>query len=159
MEESRQRVAHPKIIDRPELKSPLRHLVEGSITFALWAIWLYWILPLLTLFLWLLGFKIFYQELVAKAGFAELLELLRNGGIAILIIIILKFAWIYYNYFLMFKRKGERRKQVRISPDKVIAQFFKVDPEILEKAKKHHRINVVLEDKRIIIDTPHNFYL
>jgi len=154
MGKSRQRPAHPKIINRPELKSPLRHLVEGSITLALWAIWLYWIAPLLTLFLWLLGFKFFYLALFAKAGFAELVEVLRNGGLAILIIIILKFAWIYYNYFMIFKKKGERRKQVRISSDKVMAQFFNVDPELLEKAKKHHRVNVVLKDKGIIINTP-----
>ena len=59
MGKSRQRFAQPKIIDKPELKSPLRYLVEGSITLALWAIWGYWILPLLTLVLWLIGIEFF----------------------------------------------------------------------------------------------------
>jgi len=112
MGKPRQRTTYSLIIDKPELKSPLRHLIEGSITLALWAIWIYWLIPLVTLFLWALGLKLFYQSVIVDVALFELIELLKSGGTVILIVIILNIIWIFYNYQMIFKRKGDRRKQV-----------------------------------------------
>ena len=126
MGEPGQGITHPKIIDKPELKSPLRYLVEGSVTLALWAIWLYWVLPILTLFFWFIGLRFFFQTAISNVALRELAEILKDSGITILIIFVLKLAWIYYNYFAIFKRKGERRKQVSVCSDEAITKFFNI---------------------------------
>ncbi len=154
MEKSRQRNPHPKIIDRPELKSPIRHILEGSITLALWAVWLYWVLPLITLILWLLGIKMFYMQIFSEDIFMALIRILKNGGAAILIILTLKLIWIYYNYHIIFKRKGYRRKEFQAHPDKAASKFFEVDEELLEEVKSHKRIEVTLDGKQVTIKPP-----
>lgn len=153
MAEPGQGAAHPEIIDRPKLKSPFRHFVEGSVTLTLWAVWLYWILPILTIFLWLLGVRFFYYKIFLGRSLIQLLEVMKEGAIAILLIFILNLFWISYNYRFIFKRVGERRKQVRKCTDKMVADFFKIDLGILEKAKKERLINLTLTDKGFIITT------
>lgn len=151
MDESGQRATHPKIIDRPEFKSPLRHLTEGSITVVLWAIWLYWLLPVITVFLWVFGFKFFYQTLFASEGFAKLFEILRKGGVAVLVILTLQLVWIFYNHQFIFKKRGTRRKSAPIASDESMAQFFNLDLKLLQAARKKRTVKVVLKDNKLSI--------
>ncbi|MFZ5800920.1 MAG: poly-beta-1,6-N-acetyl-D-glucosamine biosynthesis protein PgaD [Candidatus Omnitrophota bacterium] len=146
--------SYPEIIDKPELKSPLRHLAEGSLTAFLWALWVYWILPLFTLFLWLAGFRYFFERLFPKDFLSEFVEILKNGGLAILVILTLKLLWINYNYHLIYKKRPERRKKVIACSDRVLAQYFRLDPRILEKAKRLRRIEVTLTERRLFITSP-----
>ena len=104
MAKSRQRNTYPPIINRPEFKSRLRHIAEAAIAASLWALWLYWISPILTVLLWLLGLKFFYQGVITESRFWELIEVLHNGGLALLAIFFLQLVWINYNYFMIFKR-------------------------------------------------------
>lgn len=151
MAKSGQRDTHPQIIDKPDLKSPLRYLFEGSITFALWALWIYWILPLVTLVLWIMGFRLFYHELFSQGGLEEFIYTLKNGGLIILIISLMMLGWTYYNY-LWFLRRGERRnKYEAITLDKDIAEHFKVDIELLKKLKQENRIEVKLDNNQRVI--------
>jgi poly-beta-1,6-N-acetyl-D-glucosamine biosynthesis protein PgaD len=156
MGESGPRVSYPQIIDKPKLKSPLRHFLEGSITAGLWALWAYGALPLLTIFLWALGIKFFYQKLLGENGFNQLVEILKNGGTVIIIILTIKLVWIYYNYYMIFKRLGRRRLQSTVCPDATFAAFFHVDQKILAEAKKHSRLEVSLKDHSltVISETP-----
>lgn len=148
------RFSHPEIIDKPELKSPLRHLVEGSLTAFLWALWVYWILPLFTLFLWAAGFRYLFDRLFPKSFFAEFVEILKNGGLAILVIFTLKLIWINYNYHVIYKKRPERRKKVITCSDRVLAQYFRVDPKLLERAKRERRLEVTLTEHRLFITKP-----
>lgn len=152
MGEPGQGYPHPKIIDRPELKSGFRHFLEGSITVMLWALWLYWILPVLTLLLWFFGLRFFFLKVFSKNILSELFEIIKNGGAVILIILTVTIIWIYYNYNFIFKRKGERRKRISVCPDETIAKFFDVEPQLLEKAKKNKRVTVELKDNKFIIN-------
>jgi len=144
-------VTNYKIIDKPELKSPFRYLLEGSITLFLWSLWVYWISPVLTAILWFVGIRLFHSEIVTKAGFAEFIEVVRNGGLIVLAIALLMLSWVYYNY-LWFLRRGERRNRaMRICSDEDLARFFNVDPKLLEKAKQQHRVEVDLKNGGIEI--------
>jgi poly-beta-1,6-N-acetyl-D-glucosamine biosynthesis protein PgaD len=141
----------PPIIDKPEFKSPLRYLFEGSFTLALWALWVYWILPIFTLLIWIAGIQLFRYEIFIKGGLEELINILKNGGRIVLFITLIMLGWTYYNY-LWFLRRGERRnKSELITFDKDIAQFFNVDVDLLKQLKKQNRIEVKLENGQIVL--------
>ena len=144
-------IAYPKIIDKPELKSPFRYLIEGSITLFLWSVWVYWILPVLTVILWYFGIELFHSELITQAGYIEFIKIFRDGGLVVLAISLIMLSWVYYNY-IWFLRRGERRnKAVLICFDEDIAKIFNIDPDVLKKVKEQRRIEVDLRDDVTII--------
>ncbi|MBU0533872.1 MAG: poly-beta-1,6-N-acetyl-D-glucosamine biosynthesis protein PgaD [Candidatus Omnitrophica bacterium] len=154
MAKSRQRNSYPPIIDRPEFKSRLRHISEVAIAASLWALWLYWISPIFTVILWLLGLQFFYQKVITESRLWDLLEILHNGGLAFLVIFLMQLVWINYNYFIIFKRKGERRGKQPACNDEAMAMFFKVEPKLLKQAKEYNQIDIVVKGQEIIIN-PH----
>ena len=144
-------ISYPKIIDRPELKSPFRYLIEGSITLFLWSVWVYWILPVLTVILWFFGVELFHSIFITQAGYIEFIGILKAGGLVVLIISLIMLSWVYYNYF-WFLRRGERRnKSVLISLDKDVAEMFNVNIDLLKRAKIQHKIEVDLKDDEVAI--------
>jgi len=141
----------PQIIDKPELKSPLRYLVEGSFTLALWALWAYWILPVVTLLIWVTGIVLFRYEIFVRGGLEELIHMLKNGGLIVLIITLLMLSWTYYNY-LWFLRRGERRNRYEtITLDNDMARFFNVNVDLLKQLKKANRLEVKIHDRQIVL--------
>ncbi|MFZ0485187.1 MAG: poly-beta-1,6-N-acetyl-D-glucosamine biosynthesis protein PgaD [Desulfobacterales bacterium] len=156
MEKSGQRSTHIKIIDRPVLKSPLRYLFEGSFTLALWALWVYWLMPIFTLLLWVFGFHLYYSENLLDGGLEELLNTLKNGGLAVLLVACVMLGWTYYNY-LWFLRRGERRnKSEAIIFDGDIARYFNVDLGRLRRVRTQSIINISIDDDQIILPVAHN---
>ena len=145
------RTSYHTIIDKPELKSPLRNLMEGSITLALWAVWLYWLLPLITLIAWIFGLKHYVSQVIADSTVLDLLRVIKDGGIGILIITLITYSWILYNVHFVFKRKGYRRQEVRPCSNEDMASYSNVDPEQLEKAKLSNKINITVKDNKILI--------
>jgi len=151
MEKSGQRTAYVKIIDEPELKSPVRYLIEGSVTLFLWSVWAYWISPVVTAVLWFLGIKLFQTELILKAGFNEFLEILKTGGLLVLIITLLMLSWVYYNY-LWFLKRGERRGvNVMLESDENLARITGVDLNLLKEAKEKRRMEVEVKDGKTVM--------
>lgn len=151
MEKSGQRVAYTKIIDEPALKSPLRYLIEGSVTLFLWSLWAYWISPVVTAVLWFFGITLFQTELIVKAGFNEFLEILKTGGLLVLIITLLMLGWIYYNY-LWFLKRGERRgNNAALGADENLARITGVDLNVLKEVKGKNRIEVEVNDGKTVI--------
>ncbi len=147
MEKSGPRSPHIKIIDEPALKSPWRHLLEGSVTLFFWAVWIYWLLPVFTALMWYFGISLFYREIFPQGGMGEFLTLLRDAGITFLVIIAIIFIWTHYNY-LWFLRRGERRnKLVTICHDEDLAKFFKVDVDQMRKGKESPLLEVHLENQ------------
>ncbi len=146
-----QRYPHAPIIDKRELKTPTRRMVEGSITAMLWAMWMYWILPVVTVVLWTVGIKMFYRSLLEKEQFLQLHLVLKNGGLMLLAIFFTNLIWINYNYYFIFRRLGTRRKGSRQCEDREFAAFYSIDEKILTQAKQHNRFEITLADKKITI--------
>ncbi len=146
-----QRNPHTPIIDIPELKTPARRMIEGSITAILWAAWIYWILPVVTVILWAAGLRMFYHALFDTEQFRQLYLILRNGGLAILAIFTLNLLWITYNFHFIFRKFGTRRKVTRRDEDHGLAEFYHIDEKILKEAKQHNRFEIKLADKKIEI--------
>ena len=150
MGKSGPRLRCPKIINDTKLKSPFRYLAEGSLTLALWAIWLYWIMPIATLFLWAVGVKHFHHLIVASGGLFELINILKGGGYVILIVLTVNLVWINYNYYMIFKRLGNRRTDGPKGTDEQACRVFHVELRQLEGARRERIIQVSLDRGRLI---------
>ena len=104
---------------------------------------------MLTLFLWAAGIRMFYNEILAGGGLEELLAMLREGGLAVSVILVLMLGWTYYNY-LWFLRRGERRNKFEsLVFDTQIADHFSVDLAVLKQYKQANRIEVFIDGKQI----------
>jgi len=118
-----------KIIDKPKLKSFLRDVTEMSFTSIMWGLWLYLFLPLLNFVLWLLGIRYFYIEVIEKAGYKELINLLGKVGWLILVVFLILRLWGYYNYRRFGKR--DKRKSLPSNADKEMAEYFQIPLDLV----------------------------
>jgi poly-beta-1,6-N-acetyl-D-glucosamine biosynthesis protein PgaD len=120
----------------------LRKFVEDSITVVCWGIYLYLLLPLFTLVLWVFGIQTIYDQIIGAKGYEELIRLLANGGITVLVVLLIVTGWTYYNY-IWFLRRGERRGgQVRISSDVEMSGMLGTDSTAMEEIRRSRRMEV-----------------
>jgi biofilm PGA synthesis protein PgaD len=134
------------IIDRPELRSPLRSGTELTITALAWALWVYLLMPLLTLILWAAGLRhVFIEEfrLDGMQGLASVAGFYLAG--TVLVWLLLE-AWSGYNRRRFAGR--ERRRQSRTASDEEIARRFGVDSATLQAARAARLLAVHFEDDR-----------
>jgi poly-beta-1,6-N-acetyl-D-glucosamine biosynthesis protein PgaD len=154
MEKSGSRASNPEIIDSWRLKSRSRILLESFVTLAFWTGFLYLLIPMVTLLLWIFGFKIAYAELIGAEGLRELVRIIKDSGIIILIITLIIMAWGYYNY-LLFRIRGDRRgSRVMICFDEDFANRYHLDLQTLRAAKEEPRLCVTLADEHIAVEPP-----
>ncbi len=146
MEKSGPWSTHPEIIDRQDLKSRGRIMLESFITLAFWTGFVYLLVPLVTLCLWVFGVQIAYTQLFGAHGLVQLIKIIKGGGIMILFITLMILGWGYYNY-LWFRIRGERRnKQVLICYDEDFSALYHLDLQTLQAAKERNRLLVTLTD-------------
>lgn len=154
MEKSGSRSSNPEIIDSWRLKSRSRIFLESLVTLAFWTGFLYLLIPMVTLLLWIFGFKIAYAELIGAEGLMELVKIIKDSGIIIFIITLMIMAWGYYNY-LLFRIRGDRRgSRVMICFDEDFASRYHLDLQTLRAAKEEPRLSVTLADDRIEVNPP-----
>jgi len=121
-------------------------LLESFVTLAFWTGFLYLLIPMVTLLLWVLGFKIAYAELIGVEGLMELVKIIKKSGITVFIITLIIMAWGYYNY-LLFRIRGDRRSsRVMICFDEDFSTRYHLDLQTLRAAKEEHRLSVTLAD-------------
>lgn len=86
----------------------VRRVTEITITTAFWFAWAYLILPLVNLLMWLLGVRLFVDEMLVRGGHVALLAELRNYGLVILGMAVVMLLWIAWNR----RRYGMRNQRV-----------------------------------------------
>ena len=146
MEKSGPWSTHPEIIDRQDLKSRGRTMLESFITLAFWTGFVYLLVPLVTLCLWVFGVQIAYTQLFGAEGLVQLVKIIKGGGLMVLFITLMILGWGYYNY-LWFRIRGERRnKQVLICYDEDFSALYHLDLQTLQAAKEQSRLLVTLSD-------------
>jgi poly-beta-1,6-N-acetyl-D-glucosamine biosynthesis protein PgaD len=150
MEKSGPRSPDLKIINKPELRTPLRKILEGCVTILLWSIWIYFIIPAITVILWVFGIRYFWSAFLKGGGFSQLLFLIRNAGIVILITFILDMVWVCYN-FAFYKSFSKKKRYEPLSLDSDLAKVFSISPESVMQGKKSHRISLVLKDNKVTV--------
>lgn len=78
-------------------ESHLRFLAEVGVTTFFWGLWGYLAAPLLSLVLWYFGYRLFYEEMVGRAGYQAFIEQLENYGLAVLAMLLVTLAWVFWN--------------------------------------------------------------
>jgi poly-beta-1,6-N-acetyl-D-glucosamine biosynthesis protein PgaD len=152
MEKSGSRASKPEIIDNWRIKSRARILLESFVTLAFWTGFLYLLIPMVTLLLWVFGFRIAYAELIGAEGLMELVKIIKESGIIIFIITLIIMAWGYYNY-LLFRIRGDRRgSRVMICFDEDFASRYHLNLQTLRAAKEESRLSVTLADDSIKVE-------
>ncbi|MFA5339230.1 MAG: hypothetical protein WC317_03660 [Candidatus Omnitrophota bacterium] len=156
MEKPGQRVTDSKIIERPELKTLLRKIIEGVVTALLWVIWGFFISRV---------FIILIPGLRAGFGIsadasAQLFGVMRDAALIIIVIFLLDLLWIEYNYAYIFK-KLRMDKIIRVklgrpakSDLKCFVRLLNADEKAVEAARKNSHITVELKNNRLTIPEP-----
>jgi poly-beta-1,6-N-acetyl-D-glucosamine biosynthesis protein PgaD len=130
-------------------------MLESFITLAFWTGFIYLLVPLATLCLWVFGVQVAYTQLFGAQGLAQLIKIIKGGGLMVLFITLMILGWGYYNY-LLFRIRGERRnKQVLICYDEDFSALYHLDLSTLQAAKEQNRLLVTLTDGRVeVLPTP-----
>lgn len=132
------------VIDRPELQSPFQRVMFTSLTATFWFIWIYIWLPFLNLLAWILGIKIFYDEMIIREGLQSLL--LLSGLYAIVIFALggSLIAWGVYNWIRF--AGVERRQYIPNVTTVATAHHFRVDVNALIQWQDARRMIVYVDD-------------
>ncbi len=136
------------IIDRPTLKSKTRNFSEWTLNILGWILWIFLMRPLFLLFMWFVGYKIFYLHMIKLEGYTNLDKFIAYT-IVIFSIFLILMIWHKYNVF-MFRNKERRVGRKNVS-NKEMTDFFKFeDPEKIEDIKKARNIDIYFNDNDII---------
>jgi biofilm PGA synthesis protein PgaD len=119
------------IIDQPQWQTLRQRVVFGSMTALFWALWVYLWLPLLAFIGWVLGLKITYDEMVARAGYIELVHRLGLYSFVVFCLGASLLTWAYYNYFRFHGRERRKRRPSVSLGD--LAKRYEIAPSELER--------------------------
>ena len=158
MEKPGQGITDSKIIERPELKTLLRRILEGGVTAVLWVVWGFFIARIFIILIPALRVSF---GLPAAAS-AQLLRIMRDAGLVIIVIFLLDLLWIEYNYAYLFKKlRMDKVVKVKLgrpakSDLKCFVRILHADEKTVEAARKHNHITVELKDNRLTIPETHD---
>jgi biofilm PGA synthesis protein PgaD len=122
---------NPIIIDNPRLQSPRQRVFYSAITFVIWVAWVYIWLPLLSLVAWIFGYRLFYDEMIVKAGFQALVERIGNYSLVILVCGCVFVGWAVYNR-LRFRGRERRHAAYPLTTEEV-SEYFNVNPDSMRR--------------------------
>jgi biofilm PGA synthesis protein PgaD len=118
------------IIEKPEAQNRSQRLAQGLLTVGFWCFFLSLLRPLLALFGWLIGIRLFTHEMIENNGGRILLEALRNYGLVVLLLAVILRGWAWYNH-RRFAGKDKRRRTMAPVPLKEVAKYHDVDATAL----------------------------
>lgn len=131
------------IIERPDLQTWPTLLGSRLFTAAMWVLYTYLWLPLLTLFAWMLGMRVAYQQMVEFGGYHIVLGL----GLMITVVILLLggglLTWARINFY-RFRDVERRQGAGPTDRDRLTADFLLSTPQLatLERSRRirmdHH---------------------
>lgn len=118
------------IIEKPEAQKRGQRVAQGLLTVGFWCLFLSLLRPLLALFDWFIGIRLFTHEMIEKDGGRLLFETLRNYGLVVLVMALILRTWAWYNH-RRFAGKDKRRTTMAPVSLEEIARYHNVDPTAL----------------------------
>jgi biofilm PGA synthesis protein PgaD len=110
------------IINQPGLQKLRQRFASSLLTFLFWVIWIYLWLPLFSLFAWLLGVDLFYDQMIVRSGYEALVDVIAWYLLVILLIAITLLVWAGYNLF-RFRNKNRRRGSSQVTLSEIADHF------------------------------------
>jgi biofilm PGA synthesis protein PgaD len=135
-----QRARTPLIIERPEGILSARKLTNYALTFLWWSVWGHFMLPLITLLLWMSGFRRFSEELLEGGGLDALVRRLPLYGAVIGVLCAALIIWALLNWWRFADR--DRRRSFRPIPAAAIAHSYGLAPEDVARWQAMRRLVV-----------------
>lgn len=136
------------IIDRPSRLGSPRRVTENVVTLIGWGFWFFLARPLLTLVLWLLGFRIFYAEF-ARYSLENALFIIRLILILLGLYLVIR-GWNFYKSRRFSHYLSHRKKS--IATDDAVGALFQIRPQQVRELKKCRNVDVhFLEDFRLLL--------
>ncbi|MDO5504804.1 MAG: poly-beta-1,6-N-acetyl-D-glucosamine biosynthesis protein PgaD [Pseudoxanthomonas suwonensis] len=132
------------IIHRPQLQPLVQRTLWRMVTALMWALYLYLLAPLLTLVMWLLGFRITSQQLLERDYGVDPFVLLSLPLMALACAVLL-IGWAEYNR-RRFRRRPDRRKPLACVPHDQIATTLGASAEVVRQLNSS-RITVLHMDE------------
>jgi biofilm PGA synthesis protein PgaD len=116
----------------------------GALTVACWAVWIYLVLPLVSLFLWVSGVKIFVRENPA-GSYRALAQTLLSYSSVLVVLVGLLAIWIFWNvarYAGKLDRRTVKRPEVTSLE---VSRRFRLDDSIGQPLRAARAIRVDLD--------------
>lgn len=129
------------IIEKPDAQNRGQRLAQGVLTVGFWCLFLSLLRPLLTLFGWMIGIRLFTCEMIEKDGGRLLLETLSKYGLVVLVLAVTLRTWAWYNH-RRFAGREKRRNTMPPLPIDEIARYYGVDPTALAMWRKDRSLYV-----------------
>lgn len=115
-------MSRPLIIERPGLQSRSQKYGQMSIALFMWVLWLWLWLPVLTVFLWVIGINLVFTEFIIDQDFFEVLYTLINFFSSVLFVVGVQYLWSIYNY-IKFRNKVRRQSTQPVSIEVMATDF------------------------------------
>jgi len=128
------------IINAPKLQSLKQRFSYSVITFAFWVFWFYLWQPIAAILAWVLGLKIFYENMITLGGIEGFFKLISSYIIAVCSMALFFFGWAYYNN-LRFKEKTRRTRLWKVSALN-LGELFNLKKEQVLHCKASRRLVV-----------------
>ncbi|MCP4155719.1 MAG: poly-beta-1,6-N-acetyl-D-glucosamine biosynthesis protein PgaD [bacterium] len=132
------------IIEAPGLQSLKQRYSSKLMTLLFWLLWFYLLNPLLSIFAWLFGFKVFYDNMVLLGGWPGLMEKVNAYVVTLLVMGIVFFGWAFYNNARFYNKK-RRGKLWKVNTLNLSTQFNISRNEVM-KAKSARRIVINFDE-------------
>jgi poly-beta-1,6-N-acetyl-D-glucosamine biosynthesis protein PgaD len=140
LEQVRQRTRSPLIIERPEHLLSARKLTNHLMTLLWWSLWVRFVLPLVTLVLWMSGWRGVSVDLLGRDGLNALLSRLPLYATVVAVVCGTLIVWALINWWRFSDR--ERRKFSGAVNTAAAAQFYGLDPHQLVRWQAQRRLVV-----------------
>lgn len=139
----------PQIINRPQLVPNSKKSFFAFLALLGWLSWFYFFSPLLTLLLWLFGYKRFNDYIIYE--WQTTLNNLKEYEKFFLLAASIFISWALYNW-LRFKNKKRRKGYGQVSTAD-IANFFQLEEQEIKNLQHSNRIILYFDNKGKIIKT------
>lgn len=138
------------IIEKPQLIRKFRFFSEMSLAVIGWTVWLFIVRPIFLVLLWIMGFSIFYEEIIKNESVKNLKQLWVYLIVIMLLYTILQ-LWNRYNV-IRFRGK-ERRRSSAPASDKEMGAFYEMTEEDVRNLKRWEMVDVhFYPDNQIVFE-------
>jgi biofilm PGA synthesis protein PgaD len=118
---------------------------DAIVTTLLWALYGYLWLPLISFFVWYIGFDFAYELVLRAGGPEELVLLLLWFGIVCLVILLIVVSWSGFQYS-KYTGAGERRNRAPVLDPAAERELWGIDDAQQQHMKSAQVLTVSLDD-------------
>ena len=115
-----------------------------------WAVWFYLVLPLVGVLLWILGIRLFVEQM-QSGGFDALRQALMSYAETLLVIVGLLALWILWNVVRYGGAKNRRNVKQPWVTDLEVSQSFRLDDSLLETLRGARRVRVDVDEDECVV--------